>query len=175
MRPQRCMENGETCQQAQRKELGHIPLAYRSLVITSAIFDETRGKIFCGRFCSINAHAEQGRFDFAELETLRASRNPTTVITANGEVQTNEEATVHVYDLHSFVTVRILEDTPAVPSLGKLCEEYRYSCEWASGQEPHQTQNGRKSNATRKTMYRSLFQDYQPVLPVRQQVLLVHR
>ena len=29
----------------------------------------------------------------AELETLRTSRNPTTVITANGEVQTSEEAT----------------------------------------------------------------------------------
>ena len=29
----------------------------------------------------------------AELETLLRSRNPTTVITANGEVQTSEEAT----------------------------------------------------------------------------------
>ena len=30
----------------------------------------------------------------AELETLTTSRSPTTVITANGEVQTHEEATV---------------------------------------------------------------------------------
>ena len=30
----------------------------------------------------------------AELETATTSRSPTTVITANGEVQTNEEATV---------------------------------------------------------------------------------
>ena len=30
----------------------------------------------------------------AELETVTTSRSPTTVITANGEVQTNEEATV---------------------------------------------------------------------------------
>ena len=37
----------------------------------------------------------------AELDTVRKSRNPTTVITANGEVQTNEEATVHVSDLDS--------------------------------------------------------------------------
>ena len=29
-----------------------------------------------------------------ELETLRRSRIPTTVVTANGEVQTNEEAQV---------------------------------------------------------------------------------
>ena len=32
----------------------------------------------------------------AGLEAVRVSRKPTTVITANGEVQTNEEATVHV-------------------------------------------------------------------------------
>ena len=34
-----------------------------------------------------------------EQETLRTSKNPTTVITANGRVQTHEEAEVHVHDL----------------------------------------------------------------------------
>ena len=43
--------------------------------------------------------------------------------TANGEVQTNEEAQVYVHDLDLFVTVRLLEDTPAGLSLGRLCEE----------------------------------------------------
>ena len=32
----------------------------------------------------------------ADLETLTSSRSPTTVITANGEVQTHEDATVYV-------------------------------------------------------------------------------
>ena len=32
----------------------------------------------------------------AELETMRISRNPTTVMTANGEVQTREKAIVYV-------------------------------------------------------------------------------
>ena len=59
----------------------------------------------------------------AELETVRVSRNPTTVFTANGAVQTKEEATAYVNDLDLFVTVQILEDTPAVLSLGKLCDE----------------------------------------------------
>ena len=54
-----------------------------------------------------------------EIETLRSSRNPTVVVTANGEVQTNEEAQVYVHDLDLFVTVQILDDTPAVLSLGK--------------------------------------------------------
>ena len=38
----------------------------------------------------------------AELETMRTSRSPTTVMTANGEVQTGEEATVHVKQLDLF-------------------------------------------------------------------------
>ena len=35
----------------------------------------------------------------AELETVTTSTSPTTVITANGEVQTNEEATVYAREL----------------------------------------------------------------------------
>ena len=38
----------------------------------------------------------------AELETGQVSRSPKTFITANGEVQTNAEATVYVYDLDFF-------------------------------------------------------------------------
>ena len=37
----------------------------------------------------------------AELESLTTSRSPTTVITANGEVQTHEEATVFVKELEN--------------------------------------------------------------------------
>ena len=69
-----------------------------------------------------------------EIETLRRSRNTTTVVTAKGEVQTNEETQVFVHELDLFVTVHILDGTPAVLSLGKLCEEHGYSCEW-----PHLT------------------------------------
>ena len=52
----------------------------------------------------------------AELETLLVCRNPATVIAADGEVQTHEEATENVQDLELFVTVQILDDTLAVPS-----------------------------------------------------------
>ena len=72
------------------------------------------------------------------------SRTPTKVIIVNGEVQTNEEATENVHDLELFVTVQILEDTPAVLSLRKLCEEHGYSYGWASGQKPQLTQNGKR-------------------------------
>ena len=48
----------------------------------------------------------------AELETVRISKNPIMVVTANGEVQKNEEATVYVRELDSFVTVMLLEKHP---------------------------------------------------------------
>ena len=63
----------------------------------------------------------------------------TVVLTANGEVHTNEEAQVFVHDLNLFVTVLLLEETPAVLSLGKLFEDHGYSCEWVSGQKPRLT------------------------------------
>ena len=78
-----------------------------------------------------------------EKETLPRSRNPTTAVTANGEVQTNEEAQVDVHDLDLFVTVRIHDDTTAVLSLGKNCEEHGYTYEWASGQKPHLSKQGK--------------------------------
>ena len=53
--------------------------------------------------------------------TMRISRSLTTVMTANGEVQTREEATENVKELDQFVTVMLLEETPAILSLGKLC------------------------------------------------------
>ena len=77
--------------------------------------------------------AYSGRKRLTVSPTIRVSRNPTTAITANEKVRTNEEATVHVYDLDLFVTVQIFEDTPAVASLGKLCEDHGYSFEWTSG------------------------------------------
>ena len=60
----------------------------------------------------------------AELEIVRVSKSPTTVVAANGEVHTKEEATVYVKNWILFVTGKLLEDTPAVFSLGKLCQDH---------------------------------------------------
>ena len=78
----------------------------------------------------------------AEMDTLTKSCSPTIVITANGEVQTNEEATVYVKELDIFLTMKVLDNTPAVLSLGKLCDENGYSYEWINGQKPHLIKNG---------------------------------
>ena len=78
----------------------------------------------------------------AEMDTLTKSCSPTIVITANGEVQTQEEAIVYVKELDIFLTMTVLENTPAVLSLGKLCDENGYSYEWINGQNPHLIKNG---------------------------------
>ena len=45
----------------------------------------------------------------AVMDTLTKSRSPTIVITANGEVQTHEEAMVYVKELDIFLTLKVLE------------------------------------------------------------------
>ena len=77
------------------------------------------------------------------MDTLTKSCSPTIVITANGEVQTHEEAIiVYVKELDIFLTMKVLDNTPAVLSLGKLCDENGYSYEWINGQKPHLIKNG---------------------------------
>ena len=50
--------------------------------------------------------------DSAELETMRTSRSPAMVMTANGEVLAKEETTVYVKELDLFGTVMLLEEHP---------------------------------------------------------------
>ena len=90
----------------------------------------------------------------AEMDTLTKSCSPTIVITANGEVQTQEEAIVYVKELDMFLTMKVFENTPAILSLGKLCDEHGYSYEWINGHL-----------AIRRTLFPSWFQSCQ-VLPL---------
>ena len=78
----------------------------------------------------------------AEMDTLTKSCSPTIVITANGEVQKQEEAIVYVKELDMFLTMKVLENTPAVLSLGELCDENGYSYGWIHGQKPHLIKDG---------------------------------
>ena len=52
----------------------------------------------------------------AEIDTLTKSCSSMIVITANVEVQTHAEATVHAKELDIFLSVKVLESTPAVLS-----------------------------------------------------------
>ena len=74
----------------------------------------------------------------AELETMRTSRSPTTVITANGKVRTNKEATIYVKQLDLFVNVMFLHEIPAVLSLGETLRGYTYHWKKRSKPTSHQ-------------------------------------
>ena len=66
------------------------------------------------------------------------------MMTANGEVRTRDGATVYVKQVDLFVKVMFLEQTPAILSLGKLCEDHGYTYHWISGhQKPHLITNGK--------------------------------
>ena len=72
----------------------------------------------------------------AQLETVKVSKNPTTVITASGEVLAKEEAAVYVRKLDLFVTVTLLEDTPAFVSHSENSARIT-GIIWTSGQKPY--------------------------------------
>ena len=102
----------------------------------------------------------------AEMDTLTKSCSPTIVITANGEVQTQEEAIVYVKELDMFLTMKVLENTPAVISLGKLCDENGYSYEWTQWSKNHiSLRTGFGLSAIQKILYLSWSQAC-PALPL---------
>ena len=98
---------------------------------TSKLFEEREFVVDTGASMHMQSKKD---LSSDELGTLRKSRTP---------VQTNEEAEVFVHDLGLVVTVQLREDTPAVLSLGKLCEEHGYSNVWASGQRPQLNKQGK--------------------------------
>ena len=108
----------------------------------------------------------------AELETLQKSRILTTVTTTKWEVHTSEEAHVNFHDLELFVMVQILDDTPAVLSLGVLCEEHGCANEWTSGQKQHLTKNGKTILCNKEKSFLLFSQDCHQA---RAQVRLAHR
>ena len=61
------------------------------------------------------------------------------------------------------LTMKVLENTPTVLSLGKLCDENGCSFEWINGQKPHFTKTVFRYPATRKTSW--LVIEFSPSLP----------
>ena len=121
-----CNKNDEpgekhgTCLKTKDKATFYSPTEVRIMPAHSSKKPE-EGEIVVDSGASMHKLSNKDLSSF-EMETL----NTTTVITANGEVQTCEEQ-VYVHDLEVFVTVQILDDTPAALSSGKLCEEHGYT------------------------------------------------
>ena len=79
-----------------------------------------------------------------ELETAEVPGLPTTVITANGSIDTTDEAVVSVKDLDTFVAIQLLEDTPERCYLWeKFPKKLSISNEWKEGATPNLFENGK--------------------------------
>ena len=149
-RQERCargnMEIGQDYLRAQRNGQSYLLLTFQRMEFTSSIRKKTGGKRVSCRLRREHAHVEQERPELCRIgNRKKVSQNPTTVVTANGEVQTKEEATVYVKELDLIVTVMLLEGTLAFLSLGKFCEDHGYSYHWTSGQKPQLIKNGRRT------------------------------
>ena len=80
----------------------------------------------------------------AELDTIRTSRSPMTVMTANGEVRTNKERGDDTSQ-DFFVKVTPLQETPQFfpwRSSVRIMGIHH----WTSGQKPHLIRNGKRSD-----------------------------
>ena len=120
-----CPKQGlESCQkyiQDQRDRQSNIPLARGRVGTPGCVEKEPEEREFVVDFGASMHMVSKRDLNSAELETMRTSKNPTTVMTANGEVQTREAATVYVKELDLFVMVMLPEETPAVLSLSGSC------------------------------------------------------
>ena len=100
----------------------------------------------------------------AEMDMLTKLCRPTMVITFNEGVQKHEEAILYVLELEILLTMKVFENTPAVLSFGKLCDENMFlrKDQWSKKHILLRTEFG--LFATRKTSF-LLFQTCQ-VLPL---------
>ena len=94
----------------------------------------------------------------ADMDTLTKSCSPTIIITANGEVQTHEEATVYFKEFDLFLTMKVLENTPAVLSLGKFYDENGYSFDFSMVKNHISLENGMRIPFNTETSFLLWFQ-----------------
>ena len=106
---------------------------------------------------SVNAHDQQKKkMSDAEIVAVTKSRSPTIIITASGEVQTNEKATIYVEEFVKFLIMTALDNTSEVLSLGKLWNENGNFYEWINGQKftSHERRDSDNLNCGKFRFYR---------------------
>ena len=99
--PRSSVEAGQKCVKLKEHERATFfsPSENRCLAASTLKLEEREFVVDSG--ASMHMISKEDLSD-AEMETVMTSRSPTIVITANGEVQTHEEATVHVKELEKF-------------------------------------------------------------------------
>ena len=70
----------------------------------------------------------------SERSSIRKLAEPFLVQTAHGVVRCDSEAKIYIHDLKIWVWAQLLEDSPAVLSLGLLCQQMGFGYSWDEGQ-----------------------------------------
>ena len=134
----------KTYTSSKRKTKLHLYFPAEECVLPAASTKELEEREFVVDLGASMHMVSKEDLNSAELETMRTTKSPTTVMTANGEVQTREKGTAHVKQLDLFVKVMLVEETPTVLYLVKLCEDHGFSHHWTSGQKLILTKKGNK-------------------------------
>ena len=95
----------------------------------------------CCRLRSVYAHDQQKDLNSAEMDILKKSCSLTIVETENrmsADVWRDHKVRQRIGKI---LELKSSTNTPAVLSLGKLCDEHGYSYEWINVEEPHLTWN----------------------------------
>ena len=117
-----------------------------------------RSYVYCV-FGSLNAQCWARRINLRYNGYLEKVQNTISDLPRPGAVQINDWAQVFVHDLDLFVTVQLLDETPAILLLHQFCSKRWYSCEWKTAKLHNWPKMGRQSLVQWTTQHFSLYQD----------------
>ena len=83
-----------------------------------------------------------------EKTTIRSVKEPFHIQSANGTLTITEEAHVRVPALNIWIWAQLVEECPAVLSLGILCGKQGWSYEWKSGGQPTMSKGSKSITLT---------------------------
>ena len=79
-----------------------------------------------------------------ERRTVRPLRKPIDIQTANGIITVKKCVDIHIAALGVQITANVLEDTSNVLSMGLLCSQLGYQCQWKPGKLPYLQKGSKK-------------------------------
>ena len=79
-----------------------------------------------------------------ERRTIRPLRKPVEIQTANGIITVEKCVDIHIAALGVQITANVLEDTSNVLSMGLLCSQLGYQCQWKPGKIPYLQKGSKK-------------------------------
>ena len=141
MRPKQSMESCQKHTSSKRTTKLHSSRRQRNGV--SSVTSKKRKFVVDSR---ARLHVVSKRnLNSAELETMRISRSYDGDDGQRRGAKHEKKPRYMSKNMDLFVKVMLLEETPAVLSLGKLCKDHGYTYHWTRDQKPHLTKKGQEN------------------------------